>query len=171
MQQHLICQAKWRHAINLLNDSKSGNISGIESVALKIPLPARCCCKQWSEFSKQLLVRLLAVAHAGPRAKRACPAVATTRTDCRHAASASSEFSPPRVEALRSMARPSVYDRTAVMHRNQTWHAGSPKRWRMFLYKYVQNPNARRGKSLPEKALSPAVAELKRESCLQSAES
>jgi hypothetical protein len=37
------------------------------------------------------------------------------------------------------------------MHRNQTWHAGSPERWKMFLYNYVQNPISRKGKILPKK--------------------
>jgi hypothetical protein len=49
------------------------------------------------------------------------------------------------------MAAPPVYDRNAVMHRNQTWHAESPKRWKMFLYKYIQNPDARQGMILPKK--------------------
>jgi hypothetical protein len=56
----------------------------------------------------------------------------------------------PRADALVNMARPYVYKRTAVMRCNQTWHAGSPKRWRMFLYKYVQHPNALHGKILPK---------------------
>jgi hypothetical protein len=35
------------------------------------------------------------------------------------------------------------------MHRHQTWHAGSPERWKMFLYIVVQNPISRKGKILP----------------------
>ncbi len=56
-----------------------------------------------------------------------------------------------RADTLKDMAWPSVFDSRAVMHRNQTWHAGSPKRWRMFLYIFVQNPNSRNGNILPKK--------------------
>jgi hypothetical protein len=37
------------------------------------------------------------------------------------------------------------------MHRDQTWHAGSPKRWKMLPYNHVQDLNARQGKILPKK--------------------
>jgi hypothetical protein len=37
------------------------------------------------------------------------------------------------------------------MHRSQTWHAGSPERWKLFLYKNVQNPISHKGKILPKK--------------------
>jgi hypothetical protein len=49
------------------------------------------------------------------------------------------------------MARPWVYDRTALMHRHQTWHAGSPERRKLFLYKDIPNPISRKGKILPKK--------------------
>jgi hypothetical protein len=58
----------------------------------------------------------------------------------------------PRADAVPGMARLWVCDRRAVMHRHQTWHARSPKRWRMFLYKYVQNPNA--GQDYSENAVA-----------------
>jgi hypothetical protein len=32
-------------------------------------------------------------------------------------------------------------------------HAGSPKRRRMFLYNYIQNPNSRNGKVLPQRKI------------------
>jgi hypothetical protein len=41
------------------------------------------------------------------------------------------------------MARPSLCDRTAMMHRKQTGHAGSPKRWKLFLRNYIQYPISR----------------------------
>jgi hypothetical protein len=40
-------------------------------------------------------------------------------------------------------------------------HAGSPRRWRMFLYNYVQHPNTRNGKISPRKRSADSPARFK----------
>jgi hypothetical protein len=70
---------------------------------------------------------------------------------CRLVKGASAEVDIVRLEPK----RPKRYGKAIGLRSNcinapaSDLHAGSPKRWKMFLYNYVQNPISRKGKILP----------------------